>query len=165
MYKIFAILSLLISNNSNSYLGDGKVTAPVHTLELFITDKNSFISCSSVIDCFPLIFIVFVFDIVSFIIFLFGKEVEIKSEEIRKELSFKKYFFYKMFTLMIYFVYSISCIFIFDKFINDKYFVATFVIVITVWGLIYTIMSSIYKAILEKKINEKLKEKKLIKEN
>ena len=70
-----------------------------------------------------------------------------------------------MFTLMIYFVYSISCIFIFDKFINDKYFVATFVIVITVWGLIYTIMSSIYKAILEKKINEKLKEKKLIKEN
>lgn len=106
-----------------------------------------------------------IFLIVSFIIFLFGKEVEIKSEEIRKELSFKKYFFYKMFTLMIYFVYSISCIFIFDKFINDKYFVATFVIVITVWGLIYTIMSSIYKAILEKKINEKLKEKKLIKEN
>ena len=81
-----------------------------------------------------------IFLIVSFIIFLFGKEVEIKSEEIRKELSFKKYFFYKMFTLMIYFVYSISCIFIFDKFINDKYFVATFVIVITVWGLIYIIM-------------------------
>ena len=106
-----------------------------------------------------------IFLIVSFIIFLFGKEVEIKSEEIRKELSFKKYFFYKMFTLMIYFVYSISCIFIFDKFINDKYFVATFVIVITVWGLIYTIMSSIYKAILEKKINEKLREKRLIKEN
>ncbi len=106
-----------------------------------------------------------IFLIVSFIIFLFGKEVEIKSEEIRKELSFKKYFFYKMFTLMIYFVYSISCIFIFDKFINDKYFVATFVIVITVWGLIYIIMSSIYKAILEKKINEKLREKRLIKEN
>ena len=106
-----------------------------------------------------------IFLIISFIIFLFGKEVEIKSEEIRKELSFKKYFFYKMFTLMIYFVYSISCIFIFDKFINDKYFVATFVIVITVWGLIYIIMSSIYKAILEKKINEKLREKRLIKEN
>ena len=106
-----------------------------------------------------------IFLMVSFIIFLFGKEVEIKSEEIRKELSFKKYFFYKMFTLMIYFVYSISCIFIFDKFINDKYFVATFVIVITVWGLIYIIMSSIYKAILEKKINEKLREKRLIKEN
>ncbi len=100
-----------------------------------------------------------IFLIVSFIIFLFGKEVEIKSEEIRKELSFKKYFFYKMFTPMIYFVYSISCIFIFDKFINDKYFVATFVIVITVWILIYTIMSSIYKIILEKKINKKLKEK------
>lgn len=103
-----------------------------------------------------------IFLIVSFIIFLFGKEVEIKSEEIRKEISFKKYFFYKMFPPMIYFGYSISCIFIFDKFINDKYFVATFIIVITVWGLIYTIISSIYKAILEKKINEKLREKKLV---
>ena len=56
------MLLLLLSNNSNSYLGDGNVTAPVHTLELFITDKKAFISSSSVIDCCPLIFIVFVFD-------------------------------------------------------------------------------------------------------
>lgn len=106
-----------------------------------------------------------IFLMVSFIIFLFGKEVEIKSEEMRKELSFKKYFFYKMFPTMIYFVYSISCIFIFDKFINDKYFVASYAIVISIWVLIYTIISSIYKTILEKKINEKLREKKLGKEN
>ena len=104
-----------------------------------------------------------IFLIVSFIIFLFGKEVEIKSEEIRKELSFKKYFFYKMFSPMIYLIYSISSIFVFDRFINDKYFVATFAIVITIWGLIYIIISSIYRIILEKKINEKLKEKKLVK--
>ena len=54
------MLLLLLSNNSNSYLGDGNVTAPVHTLELFITDKKAFISSASVIDCCPLIFIVFV---------------------------------------------------------------------------------------------------------
>ena len=106
-----------------------------------------------------------IFLMISFIIFLFVKEVEIRSEEIRKELSFKKYFFYKMFSPMIYLIYSISSIFIFNKFINDKYFVATFAIVISIWGLIYIIISSIYRIKLEKKINEKLKEKKLIKEN
>ena len=104
-----------------------------------------------------------IFLMISLFIFLFAKEIEIKSEEIRKELSFKKYFFYKMFSPMIYLIYSISSIFVFDRFINDKYFVATFAIVITIWGLIYIIISSIYRIILEKKINEKLKEKKLVK--
>ena len=64
---------------------------------------------------------------------------------------------------MIYFVYSISCIFVFDKFINDKYFVASFVIVISMWGLIYIIISSIYRIILEKKINRRLREINIIK--
>ena len=64
-----AILLLLTSNNSISYLGDGSVTAPVHTFELFIIDIIVFICFSSVIVWWPLTFILFVFDIVSFIIF------------------------------------------------------------------------------------------------
>lgn len=100
-----------------------------------------------------------IFLIVSFIIFLFVKEVAIRAEEIKKELSFKKYFFYKMFSLMVYLIYSVSSIFVVDKFINDKYFIVTFIIVISIWGLIYIIISSIYRITLEKRINEKLRKK------
>lgn len=99
-----------------------------------------------------------IFSMITFIIILFVKEVDIRSEEIKKELSFKKYFLYKMFGPIIYIIYSISSFFIIDKFINDKYFVVTFLVVVSLFGFIYIIVSSVYKIILEKKINKQLKE-------
>lgn len=107
-----------------------------------------------------------IFLIISFIIFLFIAFAYEVTENLKKEMSFKKYFIVTMILMVITpIIYSSCCIVIVDKFIKDKCFIATFVIVTTILGLIWIGISSFNKAILERKINEKLKEKMIKREN
>lgn len=46
-------------------------------------------------------------------------------------------------------------IFIFDKFIRDKYFAINFVVIVNLLSLIYVIVTFLYNSILQIKINKK----------
>ena len=80
-----------------------------------------------------------------------------KSDDMIKELSFKKYLFFKMIIISIVIFDSILSVFILDKFIKDEIFAISFYIDLFIILLGFTISTIVYKKSLEKKINNRLK--------
>lgn len=92
-----------------------------------------------------------------YFIILIAENMNKKSDDMIKELSFKKYLFFKMIIISIVIFDSILSVFILDKFIKDEIFAISFYIDLFIILLGFTISTIVYKKSLEKKINNRLK--------
>ena len=81
-----------------------------------------------------------------------------KIEDLRRELSIKEYFWINMKWILLILISSIIfCIFL--CYTDDVCFVTSSIVVIVINSFIFFIVNSIYRKNIEKKINEKLKNK------